>query len=83
MEFDYNSPAELFIPKREGRGGANGSTIVGSPLQRRPSNSQSRSFPRLGHSVRGCRLEISAMTAKRFAGCTRVVAIRCVERRAD
>jgi hypothetical protein len=82
MAFAYNSPAELFIPKRK-VGGGNGSTIVGSPLRRRPSNSQSRNFPRLGHSVRGCRLETSAMTAMRFAGCTKVVAIRCVERRAD
>jgi hypothetical protein len=63
--------------------GANRSTIVGSPPPRRLSASQSRNFPRLGHSVRGCRLEITARTAMRFADYTKVLDIHCAGRRVD
>jgi hypothetical protein len=67
MEFDYDSPAELFIPKSGGRGGANGLTIDGSLPQQKLSASQSRGCPQLGHLVRGCRWEITATIAMRFA----------------
>jgi hypothetical protein len=64
-------------------GGAKRSTIVGSPLQQKLSASQSKSFQRLEHSVRGCRLEITAMTAIRFADYTEVLDIHCADRQFD
>jgi hypothetical protein len=77
MAFDYNSPAELFIPKRKGFSGQrSGQIIAGSPPQRRLSASQSRNFPPSEHSVLGCRSETSALGAMKFVSYMRVAIIR-------
>ena len=81
MEFDYDSPAELFIPKRGGRGRR-------QPINYRRFASAAEAIrfaveEFLGHSVRGCGLEIIATIAMRFADYTKVLDIHCAERRVD
>jgi hypothetical protein len=81
MEFDYDSPAELFIPKRGGRGRR-------QPINYRRFATAAEAIrfaveEFLGHSVRGCGLEIIATIAMRFADYTKVLDIHCAERRVD
>jgi hypothetical protein len=77
MAFDYSSPAELFIPKRKGIGGARSpityrrfATAAG-----RLSASPLRNFLPSEHSALGCRSEKGASIAMRFT-CMRAVVIR-------
>jgi hypothetical protein len=64
-------------------GVANLSIIDDSPPQQKLSASQLRSFQRLGHSVRGCRLEIAVTIAMRFADYTKVFDIHWAEPQID
>ena len=81
MEFDYRSPAELFIPKRS--------------AGRRHQRISYRRFATAAEAIRfaveefpavrtlGAWMQVTATIAMRFADCTKVLDIHCAERRAD
>ena len=59
----------------------NGSAIVASPQQRRPSVSPSKIFLQSVRSARGCRSETSASTASKSIASMRVMIIPCDAKR--
>jgi hypothetical protein len=77
MAFDYNLPAELFMPKRKGTGGGRG------PIGYRRFATAAEAirfavenFPAVNHRAPGCRSEMSASIAMRFADYMRARIIR-------
>jgi hypothetical protein len=83
MAFDYDAPAELYMPKRKsiGRRAARRPVIVASRRPPRLFALQLRNFLPSRHLALGCRWEINATTPMKFADYTKAAGIRCTETR--
>ena len=74
MDFDYRTPAELFLSKRTGRGHTKYRRFATAAEAIRYAVED---LPALRPLVPGCRLGMSASTVTKSNDCMTIVIIRC------